>query len=272
MSAPVPPPGARRGWICLHRGWRDCEAFEEPCDPMSDADAWAWLIEHAAWRAIRRTGGQGAPIRLERGQIHVSDRALATAFRWDRKRVRRYLDRLAAHGMVAAERGPSGTVLTLCNYDRYQHPPEAKGPARGQAGAAQEQGKHDSGSDEPAVPPAGTLKRIFDMGATLLAASGHEARAARSILGRWRKQHGDAAVLAALIDAEARAISNPVEWIARRLNAAASASAAARPDDRDPGARGIRQAGAQHPAAATLDALLRQAARYRDRENTSGAA
>lgn len=253
------------GWISLHRGWRDCDAFEEPRDPMSDADAWAWLIEHAAWKPIRRAAGQGQSIRLERGQIHVSDRSLATAFRWDRKRVRRYLDRLAAHDMVVAVRDQSGTIISLCNYDRYQQPPAPKGagrgPARGRAGAAQEQGKQDSGSDEPDAPPAGTVKAVFDAAVTLLAASGHQPRAARSIVGRWRKQHGDAAVLAALIDARERAISNPVEWIPRRLNAA--------PAPR--GGAGRAGRAGETPAAATLDTLLHQAARYRNRDSTGGA-
>lgn len=205
------------GWITVHRGWRDCEAFEEPRDPMSDADAWLWLIEHTAWKPIRRTAGQGQSIMLERGQIHVSDRSLATAFRWDKKRVRRYLDRLSDHEMVIQNRDQSGTTLTICNYDKYQNIVEKTGPVKDQSGTTQEQGKQDSAPNGAGVPPADTVKAIFDIGVTLLAASGHDERASRSIVGRWRKQSGDAQVLEALLDCQARRISNPVEWMPRRL-------------------------------------------------------
>lgn len=209
------------GWVAMHRGWRDCEAFEARRDPMADADAWFWLVEHAAWKPLRRTGGQGQSILIARGQIHVSDRSLATAFLWDKKRVRRFLDRLEAHGMIAQARDQSGTVLTLTNYDCYQQPGDAgAGPARDRPGTIQEQGKPDSASDEAAAP-FDVVKAVFDLGAALLTGAGHEERAARSIVGRWRRDFGDAAVLEALLDCQARRISSPVEWMPRRLAAAA---------------------------------------------------
>lgn len=72
------------------------------------------------------------------------------------------------------------------------------------------------------VPPVDTVKAIWDIGITLLTASGHEERAARSIVGRWRKEHGDGKTLAALIDCQAKSITNPVEWMAKVLNASPS--------------------------------------------------
>lgn len=210
------------GWVSMHRGWRDCEAFEEPRDPMADEDAWFWMIEHTAWKSIRRTGGQGQAVRLERGQLHVSDRSLASAFRWDKKRVRRFLDRLVTCGMVLQERDQSGTILTICNYDKYQQAPKPAGPVEDQSGTTQEQGKHLSASNEAGVPPTDTVTAIWDLGVRLLVASGQKERAARSIVGRWRKDHTDARVLEALLDCQARRISHPVEWMPRRLAAAAS--------------------------------------------------
>lgn len=204
----------------MHRGWRDNEAFEQPRDPMSDADAWLWLIEHTAWKPLRRTAGQGQSVMIERGQIHVSDRSLATAFRWDKKRVRRFLIRLEEHLMVVQNRDQSGTTLTICNYDKYQQSPETAGPAKDQSGTTQEQGKQDSASNEAGVPPTDTVALIWEIGVTLLVASGQDPRASRSIVGRWRKEHGDPRVLEALLDCQARRISNPVEWMPRRLSAA----------------------------------------------------
>jgi hypothetical protein len=210
----------------MHRGWRDNEAFEERRDPMADADAWFWLIEHTAWKPIRRTAGQGQSVMLERGQIHISDRSLASAFQWDKKRVRRFLARLEAHEMVLQNRDQSGTTLTICNYDKYQQIPERSGPAKDQLGTTQEQGKQDSASNEAGVPPVDIVKAIWDIGVTLLTASGHDERAARSIVGRWRKGRSDGDVLAAVLDCQAKGISNPIEWMPKRLaQAAASPSA-----------------------------------------------
>lgn len=213
------------GWVSMDRGWRDNLAFEEPRDPMSDADAWFWLIEHTAWKPLRRTGGQGQSVTIERGQIHVSDRSLATAFRWDKKRVRRYLARLEQHSMVIQNRDQSGTTLTICNYDKYQQSRAPEGPAKDQSGTTQEQRKQDTTPNGVGVPPVDTVKAIFDLGVTLLAASGHDERASRSIVGRWRKASSDAAVLECLLACQARRISNPVEWMPIALKQRGSTAA-----------------------------------------------
>jgi hypothetical protein len=62
------------------------------------------------------------------------------------------------------------------------------------------------------------VKALFDIGVTLLAASGHDERSARSIVGRWRKGRKDGEVLQAILDCQARGISNPVEWMPKRLS------------------------------------------------------
>lgn len=143
------------GWLSLYRGWRDCEAFEERSSPMADCDAWLWLIENAAWKAFTRRGPKGDPIRLERGQIHVSDRQLAGVFLWDKKRVRRFLDRLEGHEMVSQNRDHSGTILTICNYDKYQNHDEDAGPSKDHHGTTQEQGKQ--GKEEKLAARAGEI-------------------------------------------------------------------------------------------------------------------
>ena len=218
------------GWLALHRGWRDCEAFEPRRDPMADEDAWLWIIEHTAYKPLRRTGGQGQVVTLERGQISISDRALATAFQWDKKRVRRFIERLEAHSMVRAHRDQSGTILTICNYNKYQQIAEREGPAKDQQRTTQEQMKQDTPSNEGGVPPTDTVALIWEIGVALLVASGQNDRAARSIVGRWRKENTDARVLEALLDCQARRISNPVEWMPRRL-AASARPAASTPND-----------------------------------------
>lgn len=209
------------GWIALHRGWRDCEAFEDDDVPMSQREAWVWLIENVAWKETRRRTMKGERIVVARGQFHTSLRTLGDTFGWGKNKVSRYLEKLVLCGMIGTVAGQSGLLITICNYDEYQNVVEPKevvlGTVAGQSRDTQEQGKQDSASSEAGVPPTDTVKAIFELGVTLLVASGQIDRAARSIVGRWRKDYGDARTLEALLDCQARRISNPVEWVPRRL-------------------------------------------------------
>ncbi len=71
-----------------------------------------------------------------------------------------------------------------------------------------------------AEPPSDPLKELFDVGVSILTASGQTEKQARSLVGKWRKEKGEADVLAAFLDCRARAISEPVEWLQKRFNGA----------------------------------------------------
>lgn len=75
-------------------------------------------------------------------------------------------------------------------------------------------------SNETGGEAADPVKSIFDLGVSILMASGTPEKQARSLLGKWRKAKSDAEVLAALLDCRARSISNPVEWIEARFKSA----------------------------------------------------
>jgi hypothetical protein len=66
--------------------------------------------------------------------------------------------------------------------------------------------------------PTDPLKELFDVGVSVLTAVGHNERQARSLIGKWRQGRSDGEVLAALVDCRTKAISNPVEWMPKRLN------------------------------------------------------
>ena len=208
------------GWICLHRGWRDCEAFED--DVMSEREAWVWLIEAAAWKDTRRRNLKGERIEVARGQYHTSLRTLGETFGWGKNKVSRYLDKLVRYEMIGTVAGQSGVLITICNYAKYQDVSADSelllGTVAGQSRDTQEQGKQDSSSNEEGVPPVNIVKAIFDLGVTLLTASGQTDRAARSIVGRWRKAYGDGGTMEALAACQAKSITNPVEWVPRFMN------------------------------------------------------
>lgn len=104
-------------YIKVARGW-----FEHPFfanDPLTEREAWMWLIEQAAWKARSfRIGKHVVPV--GRGQIAASERYLAQKWQWHASKVRRFLARLQAAEMVEAHSTREYTVITLCNYDLYQ--------------------------------------------------------------------------------------------------------------------------------------------------------
>ncbi len=143
------------GFIKLYRGWRDTDGLL-PSKEFSDFEAWLWLLENAAWKSRSRFNAKGEQIHLNRGQMHVSVRSLCTAFGWSRKRVVSFLGRIEAVNKVVTKRGQSGTILTICNYDRYQSCGDSQGDSRGTAGGqpgdTQEEKKEKKEESNRGVP------------------------------------------------------------------------------------------------------------------------
>lgn len=68
------------------------------------------------------------------------------------------------------------------------------------------------------VPTAIDVQRaIFDTGVAILTATGSPDRDARSMLGKWRKDYGDSAVLTALSKCQVERPEVPIEWITGAL-------------------------------------------------------
>jgi hypothetical protein len=75
------------------------------------------------------------------------------------------------------------------------------------------------------APTSDPVKQVFDLGVALLTEANCEPKNARSLLGKWRKEHGEAKVLQALLDCRAKSISNPVEWLSKRFHGSQFVSA-----------------------------------------------
>lgn len=130
------------GYVLLHRGWRECDVFMD--EPMSEREAWLWLIENVAWKPMMRSNAKGERIRIERGQMHVSLRALEKVFGWGKNKVARFIQRLEDAEMLGTASGQSGTLITICNYSKYQDVRDSRdsetGTAAGQLRDTQEEG------------------------------------------------------------------------------------------------------------------------------------
>jgi hypothetical protein len=75
----------------------------------------------------------------------------------------------------------------------------------------------DSEADASGAAAPDPVKAVFDEGVRLLTASGCSERNARTLIGKWRREKGDVATLAAVRLAKAESITEPIAWIAARL-------------------------------------------------------
>lgn len=82
-----------------------------------------------------------------------------------------------------------------------------------------------SSAAEPLQNGADLIKEIFDLGRSILVEAGATEARARSLIGKWKKDRGEAEVLKALLECRRDAISNPVEWLTKRLQQARYVSA-----------------------------------------------
>lgn len=224
------------GYAMLHRALLDHPAFRNE----SEALAFGGMIMKAAWRATT-VRYKGHRIDLKRGQLAISQRDMARALDRDKAWVERLIHRLKSEAMIETRREAGVSVITICNYDKYQQippkreaPPEALDEAANEAGVRQRRGteqeeeevKNSSEANASGgAPPADPLKQVFDLGVELLTATGATEKQARSLLGKWRKSHGEAKVLQGLLDCRTKAISNPIEWLERRFAGAKYVSA-----------------------------------------------
>lgn len=124
------------GYIAVSRAIFDHPFFKSN-RPFSRLEAWEWLINAASWKPKGLRNKFGV-IHTERGQLATTRRALAAAWRWPKTNVDRFLKRLAADSMILvgdALTGPKNrpenepiigypqTMITVCNYDKFQRQP-----------------------------------------------------------------------------------------------------------------------------------------------------
>jgi DNA-binding transcriptional MocR family regulator len=205
------------GWIVLARGWRDDEVFDE-CGPLSEREAWVWLLEKAAWKKCHRRNAKGERITVERGQFHTSLRNLSTAFGWGKNKVARYLDKLADYGLIGTVAGQSGCMITICNYSKYQDqrdsPSAENGTVAGQSRDTQEQRKQDI----PFSKEKGAVDLEAKFWADCKAVIGGKNPGA--LLNKWLREHGKAATRHAITAAQIERAVDPIPYIERVLRGA----------------------------------------------------
>lgn len=103
----------------MERGWLDSPMWGE--EAYSKREAFEWMIGEAAWDDNKVVAmPNGKPLRLKRGQVYASIRFMARKFQWSENKVIRYLEFLAVWGAIETQTNTGQTVITICNYSKYQ--------------------------------------------------------------------------------------------------------------------------------------------------------
>lgn len=150
------------GYVAMARDWQDHDVFGS--DEYSRRDAWAWMIANAAWKPVKARV-KGSAVDLERGELCFSQRFMAKKWRWSKSRVDRFIAVLRDEGMIetrskigATAGHPAGqgqSILTICNYDKFQSPLKVvRGNDDAQTGAmsGQQRGKEEPSNQDNQEP------------------------------------------------------------------------------------------------------------------------
>lgn len=105
------------GWIKLHRQIQDCWLWFD--EPFTKAQAWIDLLLLANHRD-KKISINGKPIVIHRGEYHTSLYKLAARWKWDKRKVMRFLDVLESDHMLSQKRSFNGTTITIENYGVFQ--------------------------------------------------------------------------------------------------------------------------------------------------------
>lgn len=115
---------SERGFIAVDRGIYDHPLFDEKHE-FSRREAWLWLLCEAEWKPREKYIGS-RKIGLDRGQLAHSIRFIAEVWGWHKSKVERFLGRLKTETMIETVTETGATVITICNYERYQSRDEGK--------------------------------------------------------------------------------------------------------------------------------------------------
>ncbi len=112
------------GYIKISRKAYTHDPFWNERREFSRWEAWEDLIQSASWKKQRREI-DGTVVILERGQLIASERYLAARWNWSRGKVGRFLKKLKSnlnriHLKTDHQTDHIGTIITICNYERYQ--------------------------------------------------------------------------------------------------------------------------------------------------------
>lgn len=86
---------------------------------LLEASVWSWMCDTAVWEDTR-INYCGQVISLSRGQLITSRSFISKGFRIGEQSIRTLLARMENDGMINQQPTSHGTIITICNYSKYQ--------------------------------------------------------------------------------------------------------------------------------------------------------
>lgn len=118
-----------KGWISIHRKLNNNELWKSS-DPFDKRSAWIDLLMMANYEQSTEVL-DGKRRDILPGQILTSISALSRRWRWSRKKVRSYLGQMGYRQMTILEGHTRYCLITIVNWDFYQHQNKRKGHTKG---------------------------------------------------------------------------------------------------------------------------------------------
>ena len=103
------------GWIKLHRGLLDHSRFTDP----EWLAVWVYILLTATHRPYR-VNFDGQTVVLQPGQLVTGRHAIARGTGVNESKVKRVLAMMKAEGQIHQTPGVRGSIITVCNWKRYQ--------------------------------------------------------------------------------------------------------------------------------------------------------
>lgn len=113
------------GWFKVQRSIEDHWIWKSN-EPFDKRSAWIDLIMLANYADRKTTDGDSVVFR-KRGDVNYSMLFLAKRWKWDRRKVKRFLMALQMDGMVSLNGTSNGTTITIENYAKHQDEGTADG-------------------------------------------------------------------------------------------------------------------------------------------------
>ena len=99
------------GWLSLHRRFLEWEWFGKP----EMVQLFIYLLLSA-----NHTDGKWRGVEVKRGQLITSLERMSAATSLSQRVVRTCVNRLKSTGEITTESTNQFTIVTICNYDKYQ--------------------------------------------------------------------------------------------------------------------------------------------------------
>lgn len=131
-----------KNWFAVHRRLLFSELWL--AEPFTRGQAWVDLIGLARFYdgyILKR----GIRVKIKRGQVPYAKTELAKRWQWSRGKVRRFLMDLQNSQQIDQQKNNVTTLISIINYDKYQHGEPANEPANEPASEP---------AESPEAPPA----------------------------------------------------------------------------------------------------------------------